>query len=182
MRPAIRPAVRSGSFPCSVRAAGQGDGMVLRGYFAVFNQWTLIDSWEGTFLERFAPGAFATTIAEDADRMRCIFSHGQDMLAGSKPLGPISQLREDAFGVAYEVPLLADAAYVAELVPGLRAGLYGASFRFVASREEFDYAPEPSPYNAGGALPERTVVEAQVFEFGPTAFPAYATATAGLAA
>jgi hypothetical protein len=62
---------------------------------------------------------------------------------------------------------------------GLRAGQYGASFRFSVVREEINDDPGTSEYNPMG-LPERTVKEAKVAEFGPVTFPAYGGATAGV--
>jgi HK97 family phage prohead protease len=165
-----------------LRSDGDGEdtGPVMAGHFAVFNQWTEINSfWEGNFMERFAPGAFKKTIREQRDRMRVLFQHGMDPQVGDKPLGPIRDLKEDDEGAAYEVPLL-DAAYVRDQVlPGLQAGLYGASFRFRVMREEIVDEPDPSDSNPHG-LPERTVKEAQVMEFGPVTFPAYEGATAGV--
>lgn len=149
------------------------------GHFSVFNDWTLIDSlWEGRFMERIAPGAFSATIREDRSSIKALFQHGRDPNVGSKPLGSITTLREDAVGAYYEVDLL-DARYVDDLLPALREGLYGASFRFEVRREEIRQDPGTSDYNPGG-LPERTIREARVFEFGPVTFPAYAGATAGL--
>jgi phage head maturation protease len=110
--------------------------------------------------------------------MRVLFQHGQDPQVGDKPLGPIDVLAEDKRGAYYEVPLL-DAPYVREILPGLRAGLYGASFRFSVQREEFDRDAEPSDHNPQG-LPERTLKEVAVREFGPVTFPAYAGASAGV--
>lgn len=156
------------------------DGPVMVGHFAVFNRWTEIDSlWEGRFLERIAPGAFRKTFREGRDAMRVLFQHGHDPQVGNKPIGSIRDLREDETGAYYEVPLL-DARYVTEdVLPGLRAGVYGASFRFRVIREEFVQEPKPSAENPAG-LPERTVKEAVVREFGPVTFPAYPDATAGI--
>jgi hypothetical protein len=53
---------------------------------------------------------------------------------------------------------------------GLRHGEYGASFRFSVVREEINDSPDPSEYNPTG-LPERTVKEAKVAEFGPSRSP-----------
>jgi HK97 family phage prohead protease len=151
----------------------------LHGHFAVFNRWTEIDSsFEGNFLERMAPGAFAHTLTHDRGRIKILFQHGRDAMTGSKPLGIPTVLREDDYGGYYEVPLL-DTAYVAELVPGLRAGAYGASFRFQVSREDIVQAPERSSYNPR-ALPERTIRQARVLELGPVSFPAYLGATANI--
>lgn len=161
--------------------SGQGPGAppTLVGHFAVTNRWAEIDSFmEGHFLERLAPGALRATIAEDRDRIRVLFQHGRDPHVGDKPLGPIETLREDSIGGYYEVPLL-DTSYVHDLVPGLEAGVYGASFRFSIAIEQWNQTPGSSPHNPTG-LPERTIREARVAEFGPVTFPAYADASAGV--
>src|ERR1041384_5720126 len=161
------------------RSAGDGAMPTMTGHFAVFNQWTRIESaWEGTFMERVAPGTFAKTIRENRANMRVTLNHGSDPQAGDKPLGPIEVLNEDETGAYYEVPLL-DTSYNRDILPGLQAGLYGASFRFRVMKEAFDQKPKRSDYNPDG-LPERTIKEASVEEFGPVTFPAYAGATAAV--
>lgn len=164
------------SAPAGLRASGEG--RTLYGYFSRFNTWAEIDDWEGRFLERIAPGAFARTFREDRARIKVLFQHGRDPMVGMKPLGPLLTLREDDIGALYEVPLL-EASYTADLIPGLREGLYGASFRFKVMVDELRQSPGASPYNPDG-LPERTIREVKVREFGPVTFPAYQTATAGV--
>ncbi len=159
---------------------GNSDGMpVLRGHFSVWDTWTEINSvFEGRFMERFAPTSMNKTMAESKDQMRVLFQHGKDPQIGDKPLGPISRLEADSTGAYYEVPML-DTQYNRELLPGLEAGLYGASHRFQVISEEFVKKPPKSDHNPLG-LPERTVTEARVREFGPVTFGAYPTATAGV--
>lgn len=150
----------------------------LHGHFARFNEWTEIRSMsEGHFMERIAPGAFKKTFSENRQNMKVLFDHGQDPTVGNKPLGPIRTLEEDEEGARYEVDLL-DTEYVRELVPALEAGLLGASFRFRVMREEREDDPRRISNDMG--LPERTIREASVAEFGPVVFPAYAGATAGV--
>jgi HK97 family phage prohead protease len=165
-----------------VELRSEGDSLAMptmHGQFAVFDQWTTIESaWEGHFIERIAPGAFAKTFKENRSGMRVLFQHGMDPQIGDKPLGPIEDLSETATGASYSVPLL-DTTYNRDLIPGLEAGLYGASFRFRVMKEELDQKPKGSSHNPD-AIPERTIREAQVFEFGPVTFPAYAGATAGV--
>lgn len=156
------------------------DGMpTLTGHFAIFDEFTEIDSlYEGHFLERIAPGAFKKTMSEQRDDIKVLFQHGHDPHIADKPLGPIETLREDERGGYYEVPLI-DTSYTRDLLPGLEAGLYGASFRFRVVSEEFDKEPGRSDHNPDG-IPERTITEARLYEFGPVTFPAYANATAGV--
>lgn len=155
-------------------------GPVLFGHFIRFNEWTEIRSgWEGHFLERFTPGSCRKTLKENAARIRCLFQHGMDFYVGDKPLGPWDRLEEDDEGVYYEVPLL-DAGYVRQdILPGLEAGLYGASVRFSVLREEWVEEPGVSDHNPDG-IPERTVKECRIYEGGPVTFPAYANASAAV--
>jgi HK97 family phage prohead protease len=159
-------------------AATDAGGMpTLYGYFTRFDEWTEIDSWfEGNFLERLVSGSFKKTFREQTPKV--LFQHGMDGMCGDKPLGPPDVLREESDGPYYEVPLL-DTTYVRDLVPGLEAGLYGASFRFSVMREEWVEDPGVSDHNPKG-LPERTIKEVRCSEFGPVTFPAYPGATAAV--
>lgn len=171
--------------PATGDAAEVGPGRLV-GHFAVFNQWTLIDSQvEGRFLERVAPGAFKKTFAENRAGIRVLFNHGKDPSIGDKVLGPIEVLEEDEYGARYEVPLL-DTSYNRDLAPGLRLKTngYGSSFRFSVVRDDMPPAKRDASgrypdYNPEG-LPERTIRELRLYEFGPVTFPAYANATASV--
>jgi phage head maturation protease len=107
-----------------------------------------------------------------------LFQHGMDPQVGDKPLGAPNVLEEKSRGAYYEVPML-DTSYNRDLEPGLREGLYGASYRFRVIREDINEEPGRSDRNPDG-LPERTIREAQVMEFGPVTFPAYEGASAGV--
>jgi len=171
--------VRSVMPGVELRHDGDDETPILAGHFAVFNQWAKIDSaFEGTFMERLSPGAFRKAFQEKRDAIRVLFQHGQDPQIGNKPLGPISELREDKVGAYYEVPLV-DTSYNRDLVHLLKAGLLGASFRFRVEKDEFKRTAPKSPHNPEG-LPERTITEVDVMEFGPVTFPAYAGASAGI--
>jgi HK97 family phage prohead protease len=129
-------------------------------------------------LERIAPGAFKKTISERADQIRVLFQHGRDPQIGDKPLGTIESLSEDDQGAAYDVKMF-DTLYNRELLPGLEAKQYGASFRMQVMIDELEKEPEPSDHNPEG-IPERTIKEIRLYEFGPVTFPAYENATAGI--
>lgn len=162
----------------------EGDNLpsrpVLEGDFAVFNEWTEInDMWEGTFMERIAPGAFERTFKEDRANIRLLFQHGRDAMLGSKVIGSIETLEETKTGAHYIAPLFRGLPEL--LLEGLAAdpSQYGASFRFEPLSEVWVDQPKPSDYNPRG-IPERTLTELRVAEFGPVTFPAYTSATAGL--
>ena len=155
------------------------EGRTLFGHFAVFNRWTEINSFfEGHFMERIAPGAFRKTFRENRDRIKALFQHGADPQVGDKPIGRIEELREDGDeGAYYEVSLYDGLPDL--VMDGLRDGQYGASFRFQVMRADEVEEPEPAEHNPRG-LPERTIRELRLFEFGPVTFPAYTEATAGV--
>ena len=172
-----------GTFAFELRSQSQPAsgflGKTMTGHFSVFHEWAEVDSrWEGHFMERMAPGSFRKTIAESRPRFRVLFNHGQDPTVGKMVLGPIEELREEDHGVYYEVPLL-DTSYNRDLMPGLEQGLYGASFRFNVAKDAFNRRAARSPWNPEG-LPERTVTEAVLKEFGPVTWPVYSGATAGV--
>lgn len=150
----------------------------LYGHFSIFNTWTEINStYEGRFLERVAPGTFAKTMKESRAQIKVLYDHGADPQLGNKPLGPLTDLREDEEGGYYEVPLI-DTSYNRDFViPALNAGLLGASFRFQVVRDEWNDKAERSEFNPNG-LPERTIREVRLFELGPVTFGAYPEATA----
>lgn len=163
------------------------DGTLMFGHFTPFDTWSEIHSWfEGRFLERTVQGAFKKTFRENRDQVKVQFDHGYDVHIGDAILGPIDELREDPEGAYYEVPLL-DTDYnrdrVLPMLQGRlmngqqRGSVLGASYRFRVTKEEWVREPKPSESNPEG-LPERTIREVKLYEFGPNVFPAFPTATA----
>lgn len=147
--------------------------------FSPFGAWYEIDSfWEGKFLERTVHGAFAKTISENLRNVKVLFNHGFDPQVGDKVLGPIDSLREESDSPVGVVPLF-DTTYNRDLVPGLEAGVYGSSFRFQVIRDEWNDEPGTSEHNPAG-IPERTIKEVRLLEFGPVTFPANPSATSGV--
>ena len=170
--------------PDGPAAAAQGPPT---GHFPAWDTWTEISSWyEGEFLERIAKGAAKKTIAENLGAVKVQFDHGYDDYVGGAPLGPIDLVEEDDIGCRYDVPLL-DTDYnrdrVLPLLQGrlmngeTRGSLLGASFRFRVMQDSWVEEPGVSAWNPKG-LPERTITEFKLFEFGPVVFPAYGEASA----
>lgn len=163
--------------PMEVRSSEDGR-KTLFGHFAVFNRWTEIDSiFEGRFMERMAPGAFRKTLQESGMNAKIMFNHGRSEVLPDVLIAKPREAREDSIGGYYEADLFR--GLPEWLYEGLSEGVYGASFRFRALREEWVDDPRPSEHNPLG-LPERTVTEAQVAEWGPVSWPAYSDATAGV--
>lgn len=179
-RPPRDNLVRAMSGGFELRAATEAEGMPTMVIDLMrWGEWTEIDSmFEGHFMEQFERGSMSKTFTENRDSMRVTFQHGRDPQLGDKVLGPIAELDELEKTARGVVPLL-DTAYNREILPGLEAGLYGASVRFRSMREGFEETPERSDFNPDG-IPQRTIKEAQILEFGPVTFPAYAGATAGV--
>lgn len=185
--------VRTLQLPVGLRADDPDDGPVedeglglMDVRFSVFDTWYEIDSWwEGRFLERTARGAFKRTIAAhnkarsaDAHQIITLFNHGMDFHIGDKILGSIESLSEESDSPLSVVRLF-DTSFNRDLLPGLRAGVYGSSFMFRVVKDEWNNEPGASEHNPEG-LPERTLKELRVFEAGPVTFPANPDATAGM--
>jgi HK97 family phage prohead protease len=169
---------RFGGDSIELRDDGGDGGRTLHGHFSVFNTWTEISSrYEGRFLERVAPGAFSAAFA-DPKNLRVLYEHGADPSIGNKPIAAPTVLRQDDTGAYYEAEMF-DASYSNDLLPALRAGQLGASFRFRVIDEEYDDSPKRSDHNPE-QLPERTIRSVALYEFGPCTWGAYPDATAGV--
>lgn len=163
--------------PMEVRATDDGR-MTLFGHFSVFDSPTVIDSvYEGRFVERIAPGAFRKSLAERGRNLKIMWNHGRSEILPDVLIAKPVDVREDERGAYYEAEMFS--GLPEWLYEGLRSGVYGASFRFQAVRDEWVDSPTRSEANPDG-LPERVVREAKVFEAGPVSWPAYDDATASV--
>ncbi len=154
------------------RANPSPDGLTLEGYAAVFNQWTTIDSYEGTFRERIAPGAFKRTLGQRMPVLQ--FDHGTHPLIGSIPLGRITSIIEDDHGLKVRARL-SDNWLVEPVRDAIRDGaIDGMSFRFSV--------PANGDHLVRGddGMVERTINEIALYEVGPVVFPAYEQTTVGV--
>jgi HK97 family phage major capsid protein len=151
----------------------QGDGKTLTGRLAT--GWAEIESVaEGHFMERFAPNAFKKAFSPAyRDKIKVLFQHGRDNSVGQQPIAVLQDVGEDADGAYYRAELLDGVPPL--ILDGLRRGVYGSSHTFRAMREDWETDPKKvgGPHNPK-KLPERVVREADVWEFGPVTWPAYA--------
>lgn len=180
--PATEDLVRSVPFEVVRNEGDPGDGLTFRGYAAVFNEPTTIDSWEGRFLEQVAPGSFRKSLKERTPVFQ--FDHGQHPMIGSIPLGRITDVREDEAGVYVEARL-EDNWLVQPVRDAIASGsINGMSFRFEVVRDRWTTPdgkvitdPEEimeriyRPTEDGLML--RTLLEVKSRELGPVVFPAY---------
>lgn len=183
--PATTDLVRSVPFELVRDAADPGDGLTFRGYAAVFNQPTAIDSWEGRFTEQVAPGAFKKTLREQTPVFQ--FDHGQHPMVGSMPLGVITEAREDDKGVFVEARLH-DNWMIQPVRDAIASGaVKGMSYRFEVVRDRWSLDGKElrgvdeirrAISATSGPMPDRTVLELKSREMGPVVFPAYAGTSA----
>lgn len=154
--------------------AAVAEGRTMTGYPIVFDTWTTINSWEGQFKERIGDKALTKTLRENREGVKVLFNHGMDPSIGDKPLGRPSVMDPRSEGMYAEVPF-SDTSYNDDLLALMRDGaLDGQSFRMSVVKDEW-VKPKRS-----GALPERTITELRLYEFGPVTFPAYQATTVGL--
>lgn len=165
---------------------GEDDGLTFEGYGAVFNSPTRIDSWEGTFDEQIAPGAFRKSIRERTPKFQ--FDHGRSNF-GSLPPGVIENITEDERGLFVRARMSAS-PYWEPLRDAIATGAVdGMSFRFSVIRDEWRDAAgkivkpedlEEALWTQSRGLLLRTLKEVKVAEVGPVVWPAYADTTASL--
>lgn len=162
-----------------VRATSGETARTMEVRFSPPNHWYEINSrYEGRFLERTTQGFLKRSIDRGLPGVKVLFNHGFDPQIGDKVLGPVRSIEDGADGPVAIVELL-DTSYNRDLIPGLEAGVYGSSFRFEVIKDEWNDSPARSEHNPEG-LPERTIKEARLMEFGPVTFPANPAATAGV--
>lgn len=173
------------------RAEGEeaDDGRTLRGYGAVFNQATSINSpFEGVFRESVAPGAFARTLSQGTPIMQ--FNHGHDPHVGTVPIAEIKELREDAQGLYVEARMFDN-----DLVKPVRQAIAGKaikgmSFNFHVKADEWrdgegkllsESELERLLWDAGDRGPlQRKLLEVELHEVGPVVRPAYPGTSVGV--
>lgn len=175
------------SVPFTLTREGEDDGLTFEGYGAVFNSPTRIDSWEGTFDEQIAPGAFRKSLRERTPKFQ--FDHGHHTLIGSVPIGVIEDIREDDSGLFVQARL--GQHFLIDLIrEAISTGaIDGMSFRFSVVRDEWRDAEgkivkpedvEDALWTGSRGVLLRTLKEVKIAEVGPVVWPAYADTTASV--
>lgn len=177
------------------------DGLTLDGYGAVFNRETIINSWEGRFREKIAPGAMKRSFRETPPKIQ--FDHGKHPLIGSIPIAELRSITEDVDpelapdGGAHIVGRVFDNWLMQPVRDAIKGkAISGMSFRFSVVRESWAYADgrpirddkslmaemDRCYYDdvPDSELPVRTLKELQVPEMGPVVWPAYSDTSVGV--
>lgn len=180
-----------------------GDGLTLDGYAAVFNRETIIDSWEGRFKEKIAPGAMKKSFRENPPVIQ--FDHGRHPMVGSIPIAaaergyPKEEVDADLApeGGAHIIARLHDNWLIQPVRDAVASGsINGMSFRFGVVREEWhdhtgrQITDEEELYGLlrrtwiedvpDKELLVRTLKELRVPELGPVVWPAYGDTSVGV--
>jgi hypothetical protein len=163
---------RSVPFTIERAESQDGDGLTLEGYGAVFDSPTRIDSWEGTFDEVIARGAFARTLNAKTPVLQ--FDHGHHPMLGSIPIGAIESIREDDHGL-YVRARLHDNWLTHPVRDAIASGaIDGMSFRFSVPDGKDEFVQRKNN------VPMRTIREVKLYEVGPVVFPAYEATSVGV--
>jgi len=152
-----------------LRAGGTlaAKGKTLTGYASVFNSETRL----GSFSEIVRQGAFADTLASGSN-IRALWHHQTDALLGTTRGGTL-QLREDAFGLRFELAL-PDTTHGRDLAVLVdRGDVSGCSFGFRVAEggERWE--------QRGGQL-VRELLKVDLYEITLTHDPAYQDTTVAL--
>lgn len=152
-----------------VRASESGPPRIT-GYAAVFDEPSLvIEDWLGSFVERIAPTAFDRTLGEGAD-VRALLNHDPNWILGRNTAGTLT-LKTDKRGLFAEItpPDNERGRYVIDAVT--RGDIHGMSFSFRTMEDRWTFKKGADP-------DERELLDVDLFDVGPTPFPAYPATTA----
>lgn len=199
---AARPPLESvREAPFALRSEDDGeesDGRTLDGYGAVFNRETIIDSWEGKFREKIAPGSMRRSFRETPPKIQ--FDHGHHPLIGSIPIAELRSITEDSDpdlapeGGAHVIGRIFDNWLMEPVRDAIAAkAINGMSFRFSVVREQWEWPDGRVIKDEDELMLElrrtwyeevpddellvRTLKELKVPEVGPVTWPAYADTT-----
>ena len=148
-----------------VRADDTGTG--IRGYAAVFDKLSVN---LGGFREKIAPGAFRYSL-EHKKRILALWNHDSNMPIGATDGGQL-KLEEDSRGLFFDLEPI-DTTTGRDVKEMIRSGVVkGVSFGFIVKKDHWD---QTDPRNI-----VRTLVDVDLLEISPTAFPAYPQTSAAV--
>lgn len=146
-------------FDAEIELRADEDKKTLHGYAAKFESLSV--PLFG-FREKIRKGAFVSSIKKT--NVRALWNHNPDYVLGSTKNGTL-QLEEDDKGLRFELELPDTQAGRDAAVSVSRRDVDGMSFSFEAKKQEWDEKDDKNVI--------RTLIEVDVKEISPTAFPAY---------
>lgn len=145
----------------------EGKSVRVGGYAAMFNSES-VDL--GGFTERIAQGAFQSSLGKD---IRALYNHNTSDVLARTSSGTL-RLNEDQRGLAFEMDL-PDTSIGRDLAVLIeRRDLTGMSFGFAVRNDQWAKVGEKRWL--------RTLLDVDLFEISPTAFPAYPATEVGMRA
>ena len=147
-------------FTCEdIEIRAEGEKKTLRGYAAIFDK---LSSPLMGFREKIRAGAFKESI--NKENIRALWNHNTDLVLGSTKNNTL-RLEEDTRGLKFEIDL-PDTQWGRDAAVSVSRGdVDGMSFAFNVKKQEWD---ESDINNV-----VRTLVDVDLHEISPTAFPAY---------
>ncbi len=119
----------------------------------------------GEFYEQVAKGAFSKSIAES--NIVALWNHDTNLVLGATRSGTM-KLLEDDIGLAFEITLPNNTWGNDAYESISRGDVSGVSFGFWCRKDSVEYLRDEDVYI-------RTLLDVNIFEISPTAFPAYDT-------
>ncbi len=147
----------------------EGQPATISGYAVIFNSWSRVmtDGRGRQFRERIAPTAFDRTLAGNPD-IASLWNHNADLPLGRTSNGTL-RITKDAAGLRVDIAP-PNTSWGQDAVESIRRGdVAGMSFAFAAARDNGDTWAKPGP----DGVAERTLLDVDLYELGPTVFPAY---------
>jgi len=155
-------------FPIESVRAEETDGQrSISGYAAVFYK---LSEDLGGFREKIAKGAFKNSVA--SGDVRAFWSHNSDIVLGRTKANSL-KIWEDEYGLAFKLDLPDTQAGRDAFTLIKRGDVTGMSFGFATKKDAWERGIEGSP-----AI--RTLMDVDLFEVSPTAFPAYPQTNVGV--
>lgn len=160
------------------RAVGDDQELRIEGLSSVYEVRTTISGWFMDWDEEVARGAWGNTITQkaksDVDDIRCMYNHDINCLLGRQANGTLN-LEDRDEGLFYSVLINPDDPQAKSVhAKVLRGDVKGASVWF---RVISDQWTEPTEQN-GLERPLRRILEGELFENGPVAWPAFTQTSA----
>ncbi len=149
------------------RAEGEGEGKVIEGMAALYNNVTRIGNW---FDEEILPGAFDDVMQDD---VRCLFNHNPNfVLARSKDGQGTLDLELTTEGLKYSY-VTPNRSFAKDLEDAIESGdVSGSSFSFRIKEQKWIQREDD--------VELRQILKFDVlFDVAPVTFPAYPDATVG---
>lgn len=155
------------------RGADETGKLKFRGHAAVFDEWTEIPSYFGSFMESIQRGAFRKVLSAGAD-VRFLVNH--DGLPLARTASGTMKLKEDARGLLVDAELAPTTLAQDLSVLVTRGDISQMSFGFRVGKHEIEEDSE-------AGIVKRTITEfSDLYDVSPVTFPAYEGTDAALRA